>query len=48
MAKQNPKNENKSFEDSVIAELNYLLTEGFLCLTEKPQPTIALNPEVNT
>jgi hypothetical protein len=39
--------ENDRLAQQVVAELDYLLKEGFLCLKNTKEPRIALNPEVN-
>jgi hypothetical protein len=44
MQKENQKNENK-FTSEVLMELDYLLAEGFICLTNPKNPTIVLNQE---
>jgi len=46
MQKENQKNENK-FTSEVLKELDYLLAEGFICLTNPKNPTIVLNQEAN-
>ena len=34
-------------EKEVVAELDYLLKEGFLCLKNTKEPTIVLSPGVS-
>jgi hypothetical protein len=46
MQKENQQNKNK-FTAEVLKELDYLLAEGFLCLTNPKSPTIVLNREAN-
>lgn len=46
MPKQNQENKNK-FTAEVLKELDYLLAEGFVCLTNPKNPTIVLNQEAN-
>jgi len=46
MPKQNQENKNK-FTTEVLKELDYLLAEGFVCLTNPKNPTIVLNQEAN-
>lgn len=45
MPKENQEKENKTTE--VLKALDYLLAEGFLCLTNQKTPTIALSQEAN-
>jgi hypothetical protein len=45
---QNPNElENDRLAQEIVAELDYLLKEGFLCLKNTKEPRIALNPEAN-
>jgi hypothetical protein len=37
--------ENDRLAKQVVAELDYLLKEGFLCLKNTKEPRIVLNPE---
>jgi hypothetical protein len=46
MPKENLEKENK-FTSEILKELDYLLAEGFLCLTNPKNPTIVLNREAN-
>jgi hypothetical protein len=46
MSKENQENKNK-FTSEVLKELDYLLAEGFVCLTNPKNPTIVLNQEAN-
>jgi len=39
--------ENDRLAQKVVAELDYLLKEGFLCLKNTKEPRIVLNQEVN-
>jgi len=45
---ENKKNlENDRLAKEVVAELDYLLKEGFLCLKNTKEPRIVLNQEVS-
>lgn len=39
--------ENDRLAKEVVAELDYLLKEGFLCLKNPKEPRIVLSPEAN-
>ena len=39
--------ENDRLAQEVVAELDYLLKEGFLCLKNTKEPRIALSREAN-
>ena len=39
--------ENDRLAQEVVAELDYLLKEGFLCLKNTKEPRIVLNPKVS-
>lgn len=39
------KSEKDKKADEVIAALDYLLKEGFICLTDQKEPKIVLSPE---
>ena len=39
--------ENDRLAQKVVAELDYLLKEGFLCLKNTKEPRIALSREAN-
>jgi hypothetical protein len=43
-----PKNEKDKVALEVVAALDYLLKEGFICLTDRKEPTIVLSQEANT
>jgi hypothetical protein len=43
-----PKNASDKRADELVAVLNYLLQEGFICLTDQKEPTIVLSKEVAT
>lgn len=47
MQKENQERKN-NFADEVLRELDYLLAEGFICLTNPKNPTIVLSPEETT
>jgi hypothetical protein len=42
------RNENDKLVDELVATLDYLLQEGFICLTDQKEPTIVLSKEVAT
>lgn len=44
---QKAKSEKDKLTDEVVATLDYLLKEGFICLTDQKEPTIALSQEVS-
>lgn len=44
---QKPKNAKDKLAAEVVAALDYLLQEGFICLTDQKEPTIVLNQEAN-
>jgi hypothetical protein len=39
--------ENDRLAKAIVAELDYLLKEGFLCLKNTKEPRIVLSPEAN-
>ena len=39
--------ENDRLAQEIVAELDYLLKEGFICLKNKKEPRIVLNPKAN-
>jgi hypothetical protein len=39
--------ENDRLAQEIVAELDYLLKEGFLCLKNTKEPRIVLNQEAN-
>jgi hypothetical protein len=39
--------ENDRLAQEIVAELDYLLKEGFLCLKNTKEPRIVLNPEAS-
>lgn len=39
------KNQKDKLAKEVVLALDYLLQEGFICLTDQKEPTIVLNPE---
>ena len=39
--------EKDRLAQEIVAELDYLLKEGFLCLKNTKEPRIVLNPKVN-
>ena len=39
--------ENDRLAKEIVAELDYLLKEGFLCLKNTKEPRIVLNPKAN-
>lgn len=41
------KNEKDKLEIEVVAALDYLFQEGFICLTDQKEPTIVLNQEAS-
>ena len=42
---QKPKNAKDKLAAEVVATLDYLLQEGFICLTDQKEPTIVLSQE---
>lgn len=44
---QKPKNAKDKLAAEVVATLDYLLQEGFICLTDQKEPTIVLSQEAN-
>jgi hypothetical protein len=42
------KKEKDKLANELIATLNYLLEEGFICLTDQKEPTIVLSKEAST
>jgi hypothetical protein len=44
--KKNLKNDRLAKE--IVAELDYLLKEGFICLKNTKEPSIVLSPEAST
>jgi len=44
---QKEKNEKDKLAKEVVLALDYLLHEGFICLTDHKEPTIVLNPKAN-
>jgi hypothetical protein len=44
---QKPKNAKDRLAIEVVAALDYLLQEGFICLTDPKEPTIVLSREAN-
>lgn len=42
---QKSKNAKDKLAIEVVAALDYLLQEGFICLTDQKEPTIVLNQE---
>jgi hypothetical protein len=43
-----PRNASDKRADELVAALDYLLQEGFICLTDQKEPTIVLSKEVAT
>jgi hypothetical protein len=39
--------ENDRLAQEIVAELDYLLKEGFICLKNTKEPRIVLSPEAN-
>ena len=39
--------ENDRLAKEIVAELDYLLKEGFICLRNTKEPRIVLSPEAN-
>lgn len=39
--------ENDRLAKEIVAELDYLLKEGFICLKNTKEPRIVLSPEAN-
>ena len=39
------KNEKDNLTGELVAALDYLLQEGFICLTDRKEPTIVLSKE---
>jgi hypothetical protein len=46
MKKENAAKDKLAIE--LVAALDYLLQEGFICLTDQKEPTIALSKEART
>lgn len=44
---EKPKNEKDKLAMDVVVALDYLLKEGFICLTDQKEPTIVLSREAN-
>jgi hypothetical protein len=40
-----PRNANDKLARELVAALDYLLQEGFICLTDQKEPTIVLSKE---